>query len=532
MVNNSDNNRLYKLIQAIQDRTKFDHSIDQFELVETHISYILLTGPYAYKFKKPLNLGFLDFSSLEQRKFYCNEEVRLNRRLSSDLYIGVVSITGNVQDPVINGKAPAIEYAVKMVQFTQGAELDRVLDTAGLTTNHVDELAKQLAVFHGSISTRPTQDYFGSPECIQKQIMANFTVIRPLIQSDHPYHNLLDQLEVSMIDALKLQTEIFENRKQSGYVRECHGDMHLGNIAMYNSKLVIFDCIEFSEELRWIDVISETAFLTMDLDAHGKRALAQRFLNTYLQITGDYDGLMVLRIYLVYHALIRSKVACIRLNQTDTTQIERERAIENYHRYLDLAYDYIKPDNIILFITHGLSGSGKTTQTQVLAENLCAIRIRSDVERKRMQGFKADAKTLSAVTSGIYSDENTINTYERLAELTKLILVSGYSVIVDATFLQKTQRLYFKNMACESRVPFLILDFLTNEKTSRERIKARQLNGDDASEANQDVLEHQIAVQEPLDKTEMTNRITIESTHKLNLPVILSQINEKVSTNI
>jgi aminoglycoside phosphotransferase family enzyme/predicted kinase len=531
MANVANNNRLYKLIQAIQNQKNFDHPIDQFEIVETHISYILLTGPYAYKFKKNLCLDFLDFSSLEQRKFYCNEEVRLNRQMTSDLYLGVVSITGNDQDPVINGEGPAIEYAVKMVQFAKGTELDQVLNTTGLTTYHIDELAKQLAVFHGSIETRPTQDYFGSPECIQKQIMANFEVIRPLIQGIYPYQKLLDQIEAWMINALKLQTEIIKKRKQSGYVRECHGDLHLGNIAMHNGKLVIFDCIEFSEELRWIDVISETAFLTMDLDAHGKHTLAQRFLNSYLQITGDYDGLMVLRIYLVYHALIRSKVACIRLNQTDTKQSEREQAIDDCLRYLDLAYVYINPDNIILFITHGLSGSGKTTQTHSLAENLRAIRIRSDVERKRMRGLQSNATTGTAVASGIYSEESTLNTYRRLGELTKLILASGYSVIVDATFLHKPQRLYFKHMACESHVPFIILDLLANEEVLRDRIKTRQLNGNDISEANQDVLNYQIAVQEPLDKTEMVDRITIDSTHEPNIPFILNQINDKILSN-
>ncbi|OGT30161.1 MAG: hypothetical protein A2W28_01190 [Gammaproteobacteria bacterium RBG_16_51_14] len=524
----SNSNRLYQLIRTIRDRAQFDHPTGKFGIIETHISYILLTGHYAYKFKKPLDLGFLDFTSLERRKFYCEEEIRLNRRLAPDLYIAVVPVTGSEQHPVIGGNKQALEYAVKMVQFPEEAELDRIVNTGCLATSHINELAMQIATFHGSVAVDTEQNHFGSPECIRQQVMLNYSAIRPFIQNDQQSRNRLDKLEAWTNLTLDQSAGIFRSRKQSGCIRECHGDLHLGNIALYMDKLVIFDSIEFSQALRWIDVMSEVAFLVMDLDAHHQNSLAQRFLNANLQITGDYNGLLLLRFYQVYRALIRSKVACIRLSQPGMTQYDQDKEMENCRRYLNLAYDYIQPVRTPLIITHGLSGSGKTRLSQLLLENRGAIRIRADVERKRMHGLRENDKTRSAVSSGIYSETSSINTYKRLAELARLVLNAGYPVIIDAAFLQRKQRLIFYNIAVECGVPFLILDLLADETRLRERIMERNRKETDASEADPNVLDYQIATQEPLETAETTHRIIINTSYKLDLPAILYQIHEKI----
>ncbi|MBI4006175.1 MAG: AAA family ATPase [Gammaproteobacteria bacterium] len=503
----------------------------KFELIETHISYVLLTGPFAYKFKKPLNLGFLDFSTLERRKFYCEEELRLNRRLAPGLYIDVIPITGTEMNPVLGGHHPVIEYAVKMIQFPKGSELNRVLENGCLTAAHVDQLAVQVAAFHQGAAVDPTANIFGLPDCIRQQVLANFSQIRPFIQGDDEYHNRLEQLESWTLNALEWFAQFFRERKQLGYIKECHGDLHLGNIALFDGKLVIFDCIDFSGELRWIDVMSETAFLVMDLDARKQPESAQRFLNAYLQITGDYQGLSILRFYRVYRALVRSKVACIRIKQPGLTESDRLKGIDKYHRYLDLAYDYIQPAVTPLVITHGLSGSGKTTVSQPLLEKLGAIRVRSDVERKRLHGMQAGARSASELGRGIYSGKSSAQTYGRLVDLAKLILDAGYPVIIDAAFLQGAERRRFRDVAYELEVPFIILDFRTEEKLLRKRIEKRRKNGIDASEADLEVLGSQIATRESLDMTEIHDRIIVDTSNGSDPSIILKQIHEKISRN-
>ncbi len=522
--------RLFQLIQAIQQHAEFEHSVESFELLETHISYILLTGPFAYKFKKPVNLGFLDFSTLMPRKFYCEEEIRLNRRLAPEIYVGVVSITGTEKKPNIGGTDQIIEYAVKMVQFPKGSELDQVLNAGRLKAADIDNLAKQVVAFHENVNIATKSDRFGSTASIKKSVLDNFDLIRPIINDDD-HQNRLNQLEVWTIHTLKQLEKVFNARKQYGYVRECHGDLHIGNIALLDDKPLIFDCIEFSQELRWIDVISEIAFLIMDLDVRGQPEFAQRFLNHYLQASGDYEGLTLLRFYRVYRALVRCKVACIRYKQTDPDQSARLHVIENYRRYLDFAYQYIQPINTPLIITHGLSASGKTTYSQKLLENLGAIRIRSDVERKREHGIEEHAKSGSDIGSGIYSAKSTAQTYERLAALAKIALNAGYPVIVDATFLYWEQRKKFRNIAYDRGLPFVILDFQAEEEQLRERIIERQHNDIDASEANLDVLYNQIDIQELLDTVEITHRIIIDISVEVNWPDVLNQIKQKITHN-
>lgn len=519
-------NRLYELVQALRKQACFKHPATAFEIIETHISYVLLTGPYAYKFKKPLNLGFLDFSTLESRKFYCEEELRLNKRLAPDLYVDVVPVTGSEDSPVLGGDPPAIEYAVRMVQFPKDAELDHLTRTGHLTPSHIDQLAEQLSAFHGAAAVAPAASRFGSSETIRQVVLANFSQIRPSIDDD-VYTRRLDQLEQWTLNALQQTARWFRERKQGKSIRECHGDLHLGNIACFNDRLAIFDCIEFSEELRWIDVMSEVAFLLMDLDAREQPLLAQRFLNAYLEITGDYEGLQVLRFYRVYRALVRCKVACIRLRQAGLAPPEQERETANYRHYIDLACRYIQPAVPALFITHGPSGSGKTSVSQPLLENLGAIRIRSDVERKRLHGLDAGARTASGVVAGIYSENNTLRTYERLAALARVILTAGYPVIVDATFLQAALRRKFRALAAECKRPFVILDFQAQEAALRARIEKRARQMADASEADSRVLDLQIASREPLDAEEVSRRVIIDTTRAFDVQDILRQVNLK-----
>jgi aminoglycoside phosphotransferase family enzyme/gluconate kinase len=495
------------LVRALQNPALYDHPVRGFELVETHISSVLLTGDYAYKLKKPLDLGFLDFSTLEKRRHFCHEELRLNRRLAPQIYLEVLPITGTPENPRLKGPGEPFEYAVKMRQFPQAAQLDRVLARGSLKPAHIDQLARTLAEFHARVAVAGPETAFGTPAAAYFPMGQNFDQIRPLVSA--AFHPQLARLQTWSERERDRLTETLAARKRDGFVRECHGDVHLANLALLDEQVVIFDCLEFNDNLRWIDVMNEVAFTVMDLDDRGQRVLARRFLNAYLEHAGDYAGLALLRFYQVYRALVRAKVSVIRLGQPGLGSEERAQIENKYRGYADLAERYTQPTKAALLITHGLSGSGKSTLTQALVERLGAVRVRSDVERKRLYGMTAEQRSGSALNGGLYTADAGTRTYERLAELARAVVNAGHTVMLDATFLKRTQRERLRALAQELRAPFLILAFEATEATLRERVAARTLAGVDASEAGLTVLEHQRASAEPLTAAEQEHALVI-----------------------
>jgi predicted kinase len=306
--------------------------------------------------------------------------------------------------------------------------------------------------------------------------------------------------------------EALAARKSGRFVRECHGDLHLGNIAMVDGRPVPFDCIEFNDELRWIDVMSEVAFLVMDLEDRNRGDLAWRFLNRYLEATGDYVGLGVPRFYLVYRALVRAKVHLMRSRQPRQRRNEKSRLLHAFRAYLKLAWRFAAPGSTALILAHGLSGCGKTTGTQPLVELLGAVRLRSDLERKRIHGLAPLAPSGSGLGAGIYSREASAATYRRLGELAREVLGSGYPVVVDATFLTRAEREAFRAIAEQLATPFLILNIHAPEEVLRARIMERRPRADDASEADLAVLERQIAAREPLTPAEIAAAVDVDGT--------------------
>ena len=520
----AEQDNLYQLIRALENSNSFGHPVDRFEIVETHISCLLLTGPCVYKFKKNLDLGFLDFSTLEKRKHCCEEELRLNRRLAPELYLAVVAITGDARSPRINGDGPVIEYAVKMVQFDRSRELDKLIARGELTAELIDKLTATITSFHGHADVARHDSRFGTLEHILQPVADNLSKIKTLIAHDRQYSEQVSALEKWSEETFGKLKSHFKHRKADGYIRECHGDMHLGNMVLVENEPVIFDCIEFSDALRWIDVMSDVAFLVMDLIYHDRPDLAYRFLNTCLEQSGDYTSLRGLRFFLVYRALVRAKIACIRLGQEQ----DGAQEITEYRHHIDMAASFIQPRQPVLFITHGLSGSGKTTVSQSLLEKLGAIRIRSDLERKRLQNLPSTAKTGSAVAAGLYSAANTDQTYARLQMLAKQILEAGYSVIVDATFLQASHRHNFIRLSETCNVPFVILDCHASEAQLKARIQQRQQAGTDASEADLKILAHQLRTQQCLHKDEKQYCITVETDQASDIDGLLSTIDSKI----
>lgn len=517
-----------QLIRSLQDASLFDHPVEGFQLIETHISWVLLTGMYAYKIKKPLNLGFLDFSTLDKRRHYCEEELRLNRRLAPEIYVDMVSITGSHDAPRLRGPGEPIEYAVRMVQFPQEAQLDRVLARGELTHDILDRLCDRIAAFHAETPSAAQDSPFGLPERLYQPIKENFEHILPVLEAQRRQTDRLRVLRSRTDAAYRRLYETFILRKREGLVRECHGDMHLANIALFHGEIVIFDCIDFNESLRWIDVMSELAFLVMDLEERGHPELARRALNRYLEASGDYAGLDVLRFYQVYRAMVRAKVACIRLHQGALDSDESERLTAQYQGYLALAEAYTQPLHPAVIIIHGLSGCGKTTVTQALLERWDAIRVRSDVERKRLAGLKATELSRSGLDGGIYTAELTEQTYGRLAELARRMVYAGYPVIVDAAFLKRAQRLTFRDLAYGLNVPFVILDMQAPEAVLRSRVAERQRAGRDASEADLAVLARQIATHEPLDADEQPLAIRLDTSLPLDMARLLAELDARL----
>jgi hypothetical protein len=476
-------------------------------IVETHISYVLLGGEYAYKVKKAVNLEFLDFTTLEKRRFYCEEELTLNRRLAPSIYLDVVPITGspgNNVAPILDGQGPPLEYAVKMRQFDQDGLLSRVLARDELTSERVDEIAAEVASFHGRTARAGADLPYGRPEQVIAPARQNFSQMEAVV-SDPDDRATLEQLRTwTEADANRCR-QVFEARNRDGYVRECHGDLHLGNIALISGRVTLFDCIEFNPSMRWIDVMSDVAFLVMDLRDRKRPDLAARFLNAYLELTGDYAGLAVLRFYVTYRALVRAKIAILRLAQT-TSGDDRQLLIAEYRSYLTLAVAATGRPHPVLLITHGVTGSGKTTRAQAVVDSMGAIRIRSDVERKRLQGLQLLARTSSAPGEGLYTSDRDRQTYDRLAELARTVVAAGYTAIVDAAFLQRWQRDLLRDVAVNLNVPFTIADCSAPEPVLRERVMRRIERGRDASEATIDVLEHQLAHADPLSSEELALR--------------------------
>ena len=493
--------RQRRLVDALRARGYLPH---HSRLEETHISWVLLAGCDAYKIKKAVNLGFLDFSTLEARHFYCTEELRLNRRLAPDIYLDVVAISGSPEQPVLGGE-PAIEYAVHMRRFPRSAMMDSLLAEGHITTVHIDKLAATVARFHAALPPAAADAPFGSPAAIQAAVLENFAQLAPSLEAPADLA-LLEEVRAASALEFAACEQLFQQRKTGGCVRECHGDLHLGNIVLLDDIPVPFDGIEFSATLRWIDTISEIAFTVMDFMQRGQPEFAWRFLNAYLEQSGDYSGIGVLRYYLAYRAMVRAKVAVIRADQEDAAQAQHE--LNACRSYLALARDCLARRRPALIITHGLPGCGKSSFAQLALERLGAIRIRSDVERKRLFGLAALADSSSQTGGGIYSEEATQRTYARLHELARALLAAGFPVIVDAAFLRHAEREQFRALAREMNAPFVIASLQADEAVLKERLAQRRSRADDASEADAAVLHVLKAAQEPLRDEEQAFAVT------------------------
>lgn len=494
------------MLAALRNPAAYPHPVVRVELIETHISWVLLTGTYAYKIKKPVNLGFLDFTTLAARRHFCEEELRLNRRLAPELYLDVVPIAGAPGAPRIGGDGPPLEYAVKMRQFDQACLLDNAVRNGEIATQAVASLARKLADFHAHAQQQVSaQDQAAG---VLKPATDNFAQLLALVEAPAEAA-ALNAIRAWTLRTFEALAATFTQRATRGFVRECHGDLHLGNIVLLKGAAVPFDCLEFNPELRRSDVLSEVAFLMMDLEAHNRRDLAYAFLSAYLEASGDYAGAPVLRFYLVYRAMVRAKVSLLRSRQPGLSSGERASAVAAYRNYVDVALAQTHAGRGAIVITHGYSGSGKSTFARRLTAALGAVCIRSDVVRKRLHGVDELERTHSAANAGIYAQTATERTYRALLAQTADIAAAGLPVIVDAAFLKIVYRAAFHTLAAALAVPFVIADVRAALAQSRARISARAATGMDASDATLPVLDAQLRDAEPLTSAEASSTVVV-----------------------
>ncbi len=459
------------------------------KVCETHISSVIVAHGHAWKIKKPLDLGFLDFSTLEKRRHYCHEEIRLNSRLAADVYQKVVAISGSADAPQLEGEGDAIEYAVQMREFPSESLL--VNDLQLLNRERMNDLARQIVKFQKKITKAEPGSVPGSPESVLGPMVDNFSLLRTLVDHSQDLQRL-DVLEKWTLERYRQLHQLLLQRQHDGFIGEGHGDLHLGNIVLEGERLIIFDGIEFSEEICWIDHVSEIAFLMMDLDRVGRTDLSQYLLNQWLIYSGDFEGLRLVRFYQLYRAMVRAKIAAIRLGQ-QLSDAEKLDVMAAYREYLALAERYILPDDPMLIIASGPSGSGKSVAARRLVATMPAIQISSDIERKRLAGLSPLARTNSSHNGGIYTPQMSARTYQRLAELSEIVIDAGFTAVADATFLQQPYRRPFMELAQRLGVKYCILDIQVPVEELQRRVQERLQRGDDPAEADVDVLNRQLA---------------------------------------
>ncbi len=474
------------LIESLLNPEAYPHPVESIEVIETHISWVILTGPFAYKIKKAIKLGFLDFRELRSRLFYCKEEIRLNRPWAPDIYLNVVPITMQGGKALVGADGAAVEYAVRMCQFDQDKRLDAELRANKLSAPDMAELAENIARQHGAAKVIGPDGRDSKLSHTKDDMWDNLDALEGLLQAKQ-----LRRLRQWTGRQLARLDPVLRHRIDRGYVRECHGDLHLSNLVRLPSGITAFDCIEFSDDLRNIDVMCDIAFLVMDLVSRERSDLAYRFLNRYLELTGDYGGMEIFTLYFVYRCLVRAKVAAIRSQERRDDRHAKDDSCR-MRQYCDMALEWTTDRTPTLVLMHGLSGSGKTWLSSDLVSALPAVRIRSDIERKRMFGLHEYADSGSGVAKGIYSEAADDELYRLIHSLAETILRADHDVILDASYLRLSERDCARDIAAECGAAVVIVHAHAPVNILRNRLQTRAESDTEASEADLAVLEYQL----------------------------------------
>ncbi len=510
--------------QSLLDGKAYPDAPPDVSLIETHISWVLLAGDFAYKIKRPVQLPFVDQRSVKQRHFLCDEELRLNRRFAPDLYLNVVPITVRGKQVQMGGQGTVEDYAVRMRRFDRDQELDHLLQTRRIDAAELADFGQRLACLHRSLPMVEPQESWGRAAVVRMLLLRNLDETATVAQEAR-WPLDAQALRAALGARLDACAQPIEARRQRGCVRECHGDLHTRNIVRVGSALIAFDCVEFNPAFRWIDIADEVAFLTVDLEAGGHNAHAQAFLSGYLDEGGDFDSCRVLDLYKAHRALVRAKVDAI--SARGQSEAAGSALRHEFDAYMERARRCLASRRGNLLITAGLSGSGKTWLGRRIAAALGLTHIRSDVERKRMAGLKAGARTFSAPGAGLYAQAHTDAVYEWLAACAEPVLAAGWDALVDATFLRREQRDRFVKLARRFGVRLVMLHCHADPAVLRQRLQARQRATSDPSEADERVLEWQLAGFEPVAAEEDIDLIDIDTTGPTADERVLAALRER-----
>jgi uncharacterized protein len=473
------------LIQQMLQPGFYPHEVTEpIQLIQTHISYVLLTGDYAYKLKKAVNFGFLDFSTLEKRKHFCYEELRLNQRGAAELYLEVLPVTVVDDQHHLGGTGKPVEYVLKMRQFPQDWLFSTLFEQGKLTEAHLEDLGRVVAEYHAQ---SPTNDYirsFGEVPQVRAAIDENYQQTNKYIggpQTQQQFEATKKYTDNFFVE----RPQVFTSRIENNFIRECHGDLHLRNMALWDDKIALFDCIEFNEPFRFVDVMYDVAFTVMDLEARHRSDLANAFLNTYVEQTGDWEGLQVLPLYLSRQAYVRAKVTSFLLDDPNIPATAQEEAAKTAAAYYTQAYDYTQPQQGKLILMSGVSGSGKSTTAKYLARKLPAIQIRSDAVRKHLGGISLQERG----GDDLYTAEMTQKTYERLLNLGMMLAKQGFTVILDAKYDKQHLRQDAIAQAEKHQIPLQIVYCTAPVEVMRSRLAQRT---GDIADATVDLLPLQL----------------------------------------
>lgn len=508
----------------------------EIEFLQTHISLLFFAGDRVYKLKKPVDLGFLDFTTLERRQHFCREEVRLNRRLAPEVYVGVVPVTRTAEGRLAvggqGGAGQVVEWAVEMLRLPEQRMLSNLLARGEIDNAALNELAQLLSEFHAGCPTGPDVDEHGTADALRANVAQNLEQLEPFVNStDRPssgpgsglrvlspaQHAFLGQQRARFFDT---HTELLERRIREGRIREGHGDLHAGNICFAADGPIAYDCIEFSRRFRCGDVALDLAFLAMDLDYRGFPAFAGYLVKRYASLCGDSELRELIPTFKSYRAVVRAKVAALTSADPALETRRREELRLEAMRYLQLGAAYELPPAMILMC--GLPASGKSWLAPRLARPLRAAVLHSDVRRKTMAGVKPTTRVKDDYESGLYSPQRKRATYRSLLEDAIEGLQAGHSVIVDATFSRRAYRSEFVDAAARLGLPYYVVHVTSSDEVVRERLVRREREGRSASDADLAVYLREKESFEP--PTETPSRHVLEAISGEGIPEEQSSI--------
>ena len=512
-INNSSH-----LVEALMDPGAYPHGTASVEIVETHISFIFFAGDFVYKVKKPVNYGFLDFTTLEKRRHFCQREVELNRRICPEVYLGVEEIRQQAGGYTVGGPGQTVEYAVKMRRLRQEDSLERLLKEDRVSLQDVERIAARIARFHHQAETGPWITSYGNLEAVRQNVKENFTQTEDSVGralSRETYDDLVAYSRAFM----EVREDVFRTRAEEGRIRDCHGDLHVAQIFLEAPAeddswdgISIIDCIEFNERFRCSDVAEDIAFLAMDLDFNGRPDLSRAFVTAYARESGDRGVFHLLDFFKTYRAYVRGKVACFRTAQPHLPKDARSEALETARAYFNLAHSYLPllPRPAVILVC-GVTGTGKSTLAAELASRWSMAHISSDVVRKNLAGIGPEVHRYESFMEGIYSPRFSALTYETMLSEARQHLLEGKSVILDGTFRRSEERASAVALAEGVHGEAWVVECTLSEEQARERLERRLARGDSASDGRWELHHQQMAQWEPVVEAPSNRHIVLDN---------------------